>query len=462
MRLSFGKTAGFPELHVLDSTDPAQIRAIEQKIDLKHTLLIVSSKSGSTLEPNIFKQYFFEKAGRDGSRFIAITDPGSQMQKVAEKDGFRKIFYGLPSIGGRFSALSDFGMIPAAAMGIDVAKFLEGPNAMMLACSPCSATDANPGALLGVILGTLANAGRDKVTLIASPAIRDLGAWLEQLIAESTGKDGKALIPVDREPPGPPAVYGSDRVFVYERLESSPDAAQDQVVDALAAAGHPVIRISISDVYALGQEFYRWEFAIAVAGALMKINPFNQPDVEASKIATRKLTEQFEAAGSLPPETPALEEDGIKVFGAAKGKTLVDCLRAHLATLRAGDYFAQLAYVEMNQAQEDALTAIRASVRDSKHVATCVGFGPRFLHSTGQAYKGGPNTGVFLQVTADSAQDLRIPGQKYSFGIVKAAQAQGDLQVLVERGRRALRVHLGPDVDTGLAKLVSAIKRALQ
>ena len=458
LRLTFGGAPGFPDLHVLDSTDPAQVAAIEKKIDLKRTLFIVSSKSGSTLEPNIFKEYFFERSGRDGSRFIAITDPGSQMQKVAERDGFRHIFFGLPSIGGRYSALSDFGMVPAAAMGIDVGKFLAPAAAMEQACR---APKDNPGLTLGVLLGTLARAGRDKLTIVASPAIRDLGAWLEQLVAESTGKNGRAIIPLDRELLGPPDVYGADRVFAYMRLTPACDEAQDRALEALAASGHPVIRIAIDDVYELGGEFFRWEFATAVAGAIIEIDPFNQPDVEASKIATKKLTSQFEATGTLPAETPAFEETGIKVFGQTAGRTLTDTLRAHLDSIKAGDYFALLAYIEMNPAHEVALTAMRQRVRDAKRVATCLGFGPRFLHSTGQAYKGGPNTGVFLQITADDANDLAIPGQKYTFGIVKAAQAQGDLTVLRERGRRALRIHLGADVGADLAKLASALQRAL-
>jgi transaldolase/glucose-6-phosphate isomerase len=462
LKLSFGNIQGFPELHVLDSTDPARIRAIEKEIDIKKTLFIVSSKSGSTLEPNIFKQYFFERAGRDGSRFIAITDPGSHMQQVAEQDGFRKIFYGVPSIGGRYSALSDFGMVPAAVMGVDAPRFLDQAESMALACSYCVPTNKNPGVLLGVLLGTLAQAKRDKVTIIASPGIFDLGAWLEQLLAESTGKDGKGLIPVDREPLGPPEVYGNDRVFVYVRLEDASDLEQDRAVARLEAAGQPVIRIGVNDTYELGQEFFRWEIATAVAGSILGINAFNQPDVEASKIATRRLTEEFEKTGSLPKESPAFEDGGIKVFGAAKGSTLEEALRAHLGTIRPGDYFALLAYIEMSSVHEHKLQSMRKQVRDAKRVATCVGFGPRFLHSTGQAYKGGPNTGVFLQITCDDAQDIPVPGQKYTFGIVKAAQARGDLQVLEERGRRVLRVHLGADVISGLEKLASALDRAIQ
>lgn len=458
LKLSFG----FANVHVLDSTDPAQIRAIESQIEGKKTLFIVSSKSGSTLEPNIFKQYFFERAGRDGSKFYAVTDPGSKMQQVAEGNKFRGIYFGLPSIGGRYSALSDFGMVPGAAMGIDTTKFLEGAANMAMACGPCSPVEKNPGVLLGILLGSMARKGRDKVTIVASEGIRDLGAWLEQLLAESTGKDGKGLVPVDREKLGGLEVYGKDRLFVYARLETGADAEQDKTVDALAAAGHPVIRISLNGPYDLGQEFFRWEIATAVAGSIIGINAFNQPDVEASKVATKKLTTEFEEKGSLPAEAPLLTEDGISVFGVGDASSAQACIQEHLNSLRAGDYFALLGYIQMNDEHEAALQAIRTTVRDKKKVATCLGFGPRFLHSTGQAYKGGPNTGVFLQITADDAEDLQVPGQKYTFGVVKAAQARGDLQVLVERGRRALRIHLGKDVNAGLAKLASWIGLALQ
>ena len=451
--LSFGKHDGFPELHVLDSTDPAQLLEVESRIHLKTTLFIVSSKSGSTLEPNIFKQYFFERAGCDGSRFVAITDPGSKMQQVAEQDGFWHIFFGLPSIGGRYSALSDFGMIPAAGMGVDVPMFAGLAQGMVRACSPSQPVEQNPGVVLGALLGSLALSGRDKVTVIASPGIRDLGAWLEQLIAESTGKIGKGLIPVDREPLGAPSCYGSDRVFVYERLENAPDRQQDLAVTALEAAGHPVVRLSVPDIYHLGAEFFRWEIATAVAGSVIRVNPFDQPDVEAAKIATKKLTSAFEASGSLPPESEVVQ------IGAPD---LESRLRAFLNTVHAGDYFGTLAYIQMNAAHESALQGIRYRIRDAKKVATVMGFGPRFLHSTGQAYKGGPNSGVFLQITCDDARDIPVPGQKYTFGVVKAAQASGDLQVLRERGRRTLHVHLGSDVSAGLAQLASALERALQ
>ena len=468
LALTFGHQPGFPVMHVLDSTDPAQVKAIESLADPldKSTLFIVSSKSGSTLEPNIFKQYFFEKSGRDGNRFIAVTDPGSNMQKVAEADGFGRICFGLPSIGGRFSALSDFGMVPGAVMGLDIPKMLARAGEMAEACREPDAS-VNPGASLGLALGTLARHQRDKVTLVVSPAICDLGAWLEQLMAESTGKIGKALIPVDREPLGTPGVYGSDRTFVYIRFSPLPNLAQDAAVAALEAAGHPVIRLAVADRYDLGAEFFRWEVATAVAGSVLGINPFDQPDVEASKIETRKLTDAFEATGKLPPEAPILEADGLKFFtspdNAAQlsGLTASALLRSHLSRLGAGDYFALLAYIGMTADHEETLAEMRLAVRDNKRVATCLGFGPRFLHSTGQAYKGGPNSGVFLQVTCDDAADLAIPGQRFTFGIVKAAQARGDFDVLAERGRRALRVHLPADLNAGLASLGKAMRAAL-
>ena len=486
LALTFGQTPGFPRLHILDSTDPAQIRSVEKKIDLAKTLFIVSSKSGSTLEPNIYKQYFFERVrqavgnnndkDKAGSHFIAITDPGSKVQLVAERDHFRHIFYGLPSIGGRYSALSNFGMVPAAAMGLDTGKFLSRTKEMVDACQASTPVEQNPGVMLGLIIGTAAKLGRDKITLITSPGIGDLGAWLEQLIAESTGKLGKGIIPVDREQLGAPDVYSNDRIFAYLRLENAPDAVQDAKVAALEKAGHPVVRIAVSDIYNLGQEFFRWEIATAVAGSILGINAFNQPDVEASKIVTKQLTSEYELNGSLPPEKPVLEEAGFKLFTDDKNAAdlakatgpehssdspLKNYLRAHLARLGAGDYFALLGYVEMNADHESLLQTLRMTVRDHKHVATCLGFGPRFLHSTGQAYKGGPNSGVFLQVTCDDAQDLPVPGQKYTFGVVKAAQARGDFQVLADRKRRALRVHLGSDVKAGLTKLAELVKQVL-
>ena len=474
LRLTFGKASGYPELHVLDSTDPAQIKSIEESVDLASTICIVSSKSGSTLEPNIYKQYFFDRVKSKvsekevGNRFIAITDPGSKMQRVAEKDKFRKIFMGVPSIGGRYSALSNFGMVPAAMMGIDVLKFLKNTQEMVEACGADTDVSANPGVILGTILGIAANQGRDKITIITSPGIFDLGAWLEQLLAESTGKSGKGIIPVDRERLAKPDAYGTDRVFAYLRLESDPDGDQSAEVEALAEAGNPVVRIVLPDIYNLGQEFFRWEIATAVAGALIGINAFNQPDVEASKAETRKLTTEYESSGKLPAESPFFTGDGAKLYADVKnvaelkgGGTLTGFLKKHLSRIGSGDYFAVLGYITMNEAHEEALEAIRLAVRDNKKVATALGFGPRFLHSTGQAYKGGPNSGVFLQITCDDAVDILVPGQKYTFGVVKAAQARGDFAVLAERGRRALRVHLGKDVAAGLATLTNAVHEAL-
>ena len=478
LRMTFGKTGGYPNLHVLDSTDPAQVKEFESKIDIARSLFIVSSKSGSTLEPNIFKQYFFERtkqavgADKAGSHFIAITDPGSKMQKVAEGDRFRHIFFGRASIGGRYSALSNFGMVPAAAIGIDTKKFLDRAQEMVRACGGAAAVEENPGAMLGIILGTAALSGRDKVTIITSPDISDLGAWLEQLLAESTGKIGKGIIPVDREELAAPEYYGTDRVFAYIHTEHATDVKVESKVAALEKAGHPVVRISMADIYDLGAEFFRWEIATAVAGSILGINAFNQPDVEASKIATRSLTSEYEKNGSLPAEKPVLEDGGVKLFtdeknaaalakAAGSDKSLAGYLKAHLNRIGKGDYFAVLGYIQMNAGHEESLQAIRHAVRNTKHVATCLGFGPRFLHSTGQAYKGGPNSGVFLQVTCDDAVELPVPDQKFTFGVVKAAQARGDFQVLIERGRRALRVHLGSDVNAGLATLTAAVEKAL-
>jgi len=321
-------------------------------------------------------------------------------------------------------------------------------------------------------MGVHCNLGKDKITLITSPGISDLGAWLEQLLAESTGKEGKGIIPVDREELGSPEVYGQDRLFLYIGLQGDSDTKQAAQVEALEKAGHSVVRINVLDKYDLGQEFFRWEIATSVAGSVIGINSFNQPDVEASKVITRELTRQYEETGSLPGESPILEDQGIKLFAdekyagkltiaAGKEKSLGAYLRAHLNSVGAGDYAALLAYIPMNEANEQRLQAPRTSIRDRKRCATCLGFGPRFLHSTGQAYKGGPNTGVFLQITCDDTLDVPVPGQKFTFGVVKTAQARGDFQVLGKRNRRALRVHLGKDLAAGLATLESVIRQVL-
>ncbi|MFQ5790506.1 MAG: transaldolase, partial [Acidobacteriota bacterium] len=398
-------------------------------------------------------------------------DPGTKLHKLAKADRFRTIFHGVASVGGRYSALSNFGMVPAALMGVDIPEFLDRAEIMVHSCASSVPPEVNPGVELGVVLGTLARQGQDKVTLVSSPGIGTLGAWLEQLLAESTGKEGKGLVPVDGEALGTPEVYGDDRVFVYERLATEPDLGQDRAVDVLERAGHPVVRITLEDKPDLGQEFFRWEIATAVAGSVLGIHPFNQPDVEASKAATRKLTAVYEETGELPVESAVLEEAPLSLFAdpvnadaissSARSQDLKGLLAAHLQRLRRGDYFAINAYVEMNEENQQLLQAIRHQVRDAKRVATTLGYGPRFLHSTGQLHKGGPNTGVFLQITSDDAEDLPIPGQKYTFGILKRFQARGDFEVLAARGRRLLRVHLGPDVKAGLARLSELVCAAL-
>ena len=475
---TFGKQPGYPELHVLDSTDPGQILRFESRIDLSRTLFIVSSKSGSTLEPNILKQYFFERVRQSlgeseaGSRFVAITDPGSRLQETAEREGFRSIFFGEPAVGGRYSALSNFGRVPAALMGLDVAEFIHRTRSMVEACNPRVSADKNPGVVLGAILGTLAKAGRDKLTLISSPEISGMGAWLEQLLAESTGKDGKGLVPVEGESVGPPGVYGEDRLFLHLRLDSSRNRKQEQAVRDLKRSGHPVVQVSLADRYDLGQEVFRWEMATAVAGSLLEINPFDQPDVEASKMATRDLTQRYQQLGSVPKETAFFSHGGISLLADQENRNLLSraagpdptaasILKAHLERLSPGDYFAILAYLEMSPLHQRLLQRLRLQVRDRFGVATCLGFGPRFLHSTGQAYKGGPNSGVFLQITGEDPQDLPVPGRKYTFGAVKAAQARGDFQVLNQRRRRALRVHLSAPLENSLRQLIRAVDQGL-
>ncbi|MGB7202420.1 MAG: bifunctional transaldolase/phosoglucose isomerase [Pyrinomonadaceae bacterium] len=466
LAMTFGKI----NFYILDSTVPAQVKAVENKIDLEKTLFIVASKSGSTLEPNCFKQYFFErvadKQGRQnaGRQFIAITDPGSKMEQVAKDDGFRHIFYGKPDVGGRFSALSAFGMTAATAMGLDVGSFLLKTNKMVTACRN-NDPQTNPGALLGLTLGVCHKHDRDKLTIFTSPEIHASGAWLEQLIAESTGKNGVAIIPVDREPFQNVALYGNDRVFAFVTLKGDDGFVEN--IRELEVAGHPVIKIELDSIDNLGQEFFRWEFATAVAGSVMQINPFNQPDVESAKIEARKITDEYEKTGSLPDENPFFEEAGIALFtsdnyaatlgASAKEESIKGFIEAHIAQICENDYFALLAYIEMKPENEKLLATVREDVLAKTSVATCLGFGPRFLHSTGQAYKGGANNGVFLQITSDDEFDLTVPEQKYTFSVVKAAQARGDFQVLLDRGRRELRIHLGKDVEAGLKTLAEMI-----
>jgi transaldolase / glucose-6-phosphate isomerase len=474
---TFPRKSGFPKLHVLDSTDPAQVRAMEKAVDLSKTLFIVSSKSGGTTEPNVMKDYFFARvaetigAEKAGHRFIAVTDPGSSLEKTATKQGFARIFHGDPAIGGRYSVLSPFGLVPAATAGIDVRSLIKHTLAMMRSCGPDVPPQENPGVQLGLAMGLAGLEGRDKVTILSSKKISDFGAWAEQLIAESTGKDGKGLIPIDGEPLGDAALYGKDRFFIDLRTEGEEDAAHEDRLAALEKAGHPVVRIVMKSIEHIGQEFFRFEIATAVAGSVLGINPFNQPDVEAAKIKTRELTAAFEKSGALPAEKPVISSPEADLYTddrnaadlrkAGADGDLDSWLKAHLSRVNAGDYAALLAYIERDAAHIGALQTMRLAVRDKRHVATCAEFGPRFLHSTGQAYKGGPDSGVFLQITFDEARDLPVPGQKASFGVIKAAQARGDFDVLTDRGRRALRVHLKGDLKAALKMLNRAIASAL-
>ncbi|MCA6108409.1 bifunctional transaldolase/phosoglucose isomerase [Bradyrhizobium cenepequi] len=474
---TFAKKTGFPKLHVLDSTDPAQVRAMEAAVDISKTLFIVSSKSGGTTEPNVMKDYFFDRvskaigAAKAGHRFIAVTDPGSSLEKTAKRQGFARIFYGEPTIGGRYSVLSPFGLVPAAAVGFNVRSLIKHTLSMVRSCGADVPPHENPGVQLGLAMGLAGLEGRDKVTITSSGKIADFGAWAEQLIAESTGKDGKGLIPIDGETLGEPAAYGDDRFFIDLRTEGEDEAEYDARLEALEQAGHPVARIVLPSIDHIGQEFFRFEIATAVAGSVLGINPFNQPDVEAAKIKTRELTAAFEKTGSLPAEQPVVstaeadlytdQHNAAELRKAGADGTLGSWLRAHLSRSHRGDYVALLAYIERDKAFIDALRKMRLAVRDGKRLATCAEFGPRFLHSTGQAYKGGPDSGVFLQITADDAADLPVPGQKASFGVIKAAQARGDFDVLTERGRRALRVHLKGGLGSALATLDAALTEAL-
>ena len=474
---TFPKKSGFPKLHVLDSTDPAQVRAIEKAVDLRKTVFIVSSKSGGTTEPNVMKDYFFAQVSKAigteaaGHRFIAVTDPVSSLEKVAKKQGFARVFYGDPTIGGRYSVLSPFGLVPAATAGIDVKSLIHHTLAMVRSCGADVPPQENPGVQLGLAMGLAGLEGRDKVTIFSSKKIADFGAWAEQLIAESTGKEGKGLVPIDGETIGDVSVYGNDRFFIDLRIAGENDADHDAKLEALEQSGHPVVRIVMKSIEYIGQEFYRFEMATAVAGAILGINPFNQPDVEAAKVKTRELTAAFEKSGHLPPEEPIISTDEADLYTdkanaadlrkAGADGTLESWLKAHFARVHADDYVALLAYIERNADHIETLQDARMAVRDQRHVATCAEFGPRFLHSTGQAYKGGPDSGVFLQITAEDAKDLPVPGQKASFGVIKAAQARGDFGVLTERGRRALRVHLKGDLKAGLKTLDHAIRQAL-
>lgn len=469
-RRTFGHQPGCPQLHVLDSTDPVTVAACEAAVDLPHTLFVVASKSGTTTEPLMFYKYFFHrlreiKGEQAGDNFVAVTDPGTLMEQMAKDDGFRRIFLNPADIGGRYSALSFFGMVPAALQGFDFTALLERAARAVTACGPLVAAENNVAVKLGVALGTLCAAGRDKLTLSISPQIASLGLWIEQLIAESTGKEGKGIVPVAGESLAAPASYWKDRVFVH--ISVGPvDADTDSRLRALEAAGHPVIRRVLNDALDLGEEFYVWEVATAMAGAVMGINPFDQPNVQESKDNTRALLDEFTTRGSLPGQPLAAQSRFLKVYATEEtisqlgpGLEPAAFIAAHLDRASTGDYVALLDYIQETDEHEQLIQAIRTHLRETMQVATTTGYGPRFLHSTGQLHKGGADNGVFVQITADDSRDVPLPEQPFTFGILKQAQALGDFQSLASRHRRVIRIHLGSDVAAGLRVLLETVQQ---
>ena len=456
LRQTFGRQNGFPELLVLDSTDPDTVSLFEEKIDLEKTLFVIASKSGTTTEPIAFHHYWYNEVARvsdlPGNAFVTITDPGSQMADTAAEQSFKRIFLNQADIGGRYSALSYFGMAPAALMGLDVSRLLRQAQSMSHACE--AASDQNPAALLGAVMAECARAGRDKLTIVTDQKLAALGLWIEQLIAESTGKEGKGVVPVVGEPLGEVSDYGNDRLFVSIRVGPADEKTRAKL-NELEAAGHPVVYRNLAEVYDLGAEFFLWEMATAFAGWRLGINPFDQPNVQESKDATKALLDKYKSDGKLP-EQEALGSDGqLSVYTGVAGAaaSVSEALRAHFAQVRPGDYVALLAYIEETPQTESALQAMRTLIRDATHCATTTGYGPRFLHSTGQLHKGGPDSGVFVQITAPDKVDFPVPEAPYTFSVLKDAQALGDFQSLLKHGRRALRVDLGNDVLVGLQKL---------
>ena len=460
LRTSFGSATGHPTLHVLDTTDPLAIARVTGGIDPARTGYIVSSKSGTTLETLSHLAHFWEvttAAGiaDPGSHFIAVTDPGTPLAASARERRFRHVFENPPDIGGRYSALSMFGLVPAAIIGMDCDRLLQRAADMRRNCAAGVPGDLNCGLTLGTMMGALHDAGRDKVTILAPRSIEGFSLWAEQLIAESTGKEGKGIIPIGDEPIGDPEVYAGDRVFVALRIGG--DAEFDRSIDTLKGAGHPVIAFDLADTYDLAAEFFRWEFATAVAGADLAIDPFDEPNVKESKDNTNAVLQQYEQSGALPDENPAVSDGALRVYGDVGGSSATGALAAHLDTARAGDYIALMAYVTPDDDNQRALQGLRVAIRDGRHLATTLGFGPRFLHSTGQLHKGGPNTGVYIQITADDGTDVPIPGQPFTFSVLKRAQAAGDLQSLRHHGRRVIRVHIAGDLGAGLASLTDAV-----
>jgi transaldolase / glucose-6-phosphate isomerase len=470
VRQTFGHQSGYPNLLVLDSTDPDVLDAFATQVDLDHCLFVIASKSGTTTEPLVFYKYWYDQVAQrnsnPGESFVAITDPGTRMVEMATEDQFRRIFLNRPDIGGRYSALSYFGLVPAALMGVDIAKLLKRAQEMMHSCSAESPGEDNPGVSLGAIMGECASAGRDKLTIITDQHIAALGLWIEQLVAESTGKEGKGILPVNGEPVGLPSVYSDDRVFVSISV-GKPDSETSRSIKALEAAGHPVVYRTLKDSYDLGAEFFLWEFATAFAGWRLSINPFDQPNVQESKDATKELLDYFTREGKLQDQKVLVSDEVLTVYtddqtrGLLPSTSVLEALRAHLASVKTHDYIALLDYIEETPEIETVVQMIRTHLRDVTKCATTTGYGPRFLHSTGQLHKGGPDTGVFIQITAPDKVDLPIPNELYTFSILKQAQALGDFRSLSSGGRRAIRVDLGKDVLVGLNKLRELVDQAV-
>jgi len=472
LRATFGKTPGFPELHVLDSTDPQQIDALDRALDIARTLFIVASKSGTTTEPDAFYRYFFSRVqqtvgGQNAAdHFVAITDPGTKLEAEAKTERFLRVFTNDPNIGGRYSALSYFGMVPAALAGYDIAAILDrAVNAMHANAATVAAEDA-PGVRFGAAIGALAKAGRDKLTIVTNPKVRAFGAWAEQLIAESTGKSGTGIVPIEGEPLGGASAYGSDRVFVYVGYGLGGDDDAEQRLCELEQAGHPVIRLAMTDTLEIGEQFYLWEIATAAAGSVLKIDAFDQPNVQESKDNTKRLLAAFAGRGTFDEPEPRVRTGDALVYPlsgsrtAALGSDLHAAVAAIVAQMRPGDYVAFNAYVPMNAQTEEALQRVRVAVRDAQRVATTVGFGPRFLHSTGQLHKGGSDEGVFFQLTYDAPFDLAIPGM-VGFRMLQRAQALGDFESLDKRSRRGIRIHFPGELDAGLAAFGDAVESAV-
>jgi transaldolase/glucose-6-phosphate isomerase len=473
-RETFGPAKDWPKLLVLDSPDPSAIRDVERRIDLAHTLFIVASKSGTTIETLSFYHYFWKTTSDalgepPGHRFVAITDPGTPLAKEAITQGFRRTFENPEDIGGRYSALSYFGLVPMALLGLDVAGLLDRALLMQRNCGPFIPAKHNPGLHLGALLGLAARQGRDKVTFVPSRSLRAFGEWAEQLLAESTGKVGRGLIPVDGEPLGPSDAYGPDRLFVGVGHSGDNDGQTSRFLDERAAEGHPIVRIDLSEPLDIGAEFLRWEIATAAAGAILRINAFDEPNVVESKRNTRQLLEQWEQSRSFSEEKPLAGDESVALYGDPGQSWLSrehalsseSVLQRFFAAARPGDYIALLAYVPRTEGGHESLTALRAWLRDRLRIATMLGYGPRYLHSTGQLHKGGPNTGLFLLLTADPAEDLPIPGERYSFGTLQRALAFGDYRALVNKGRRVLRVHLPGEVQSAMRHLRTCLESAV-